>query len=162
MAFIKLFFLLNLEHIQGLTIENIPLWKNPPGLVQYSKSTCTNNVLYSFGGIDTVYQNELKRFSLQNKIWRTILVDTEKTPSPRINPIFISYNSNLYLFGGQTTNGLTKDLWLFNTTGIEWIKQDVSGNVPSARSQVAYTTEENKLYAFGGITYIGSDSLLYL
>ena len=52
----------------SVTVTSIPITKNPPGMLTYSSLAYLDGLLYSFGGTDGTYTNELRVFNITSRI----------------------------------------------------------------------------------------------
>ena len=87
----------------------------PVGRISHAMAIIKDNI-YIHGGesSDGIYLSDLWTFSITNKTWTEIVVETE-TPKARSGHTMIAYNNSLYLFGGKTGNiHETNELWKFD------------------------------------------------
>ena len=146
----------------NISISLLPPTGYPPLSTSFASMASISSSLYIFGGKDLFsYSNSIYEFNLSTFIWAEIKPGSQFQPSPRINSVFFSYESNLYLYGGLTEDGQNSDLWLFNVSTARWTILDQYGDLPSARSQMGFCLDDDNLYVFGGITNQGMDSSLY-
>ena len=146
----------------SVTVTSIPITKNPPGMLTYSSLAYLDGLLYSFGGTDGTYTNELRVFNITSRIWEKFVISSDNAPSARINTIFFSYNAKLFIYGGELIDGISEELQLFNPTNQLWTKLTQYGDIPPIRALSAFTLVSNNLFIFGGITIQGFDSSLYM
>ncbi len=85
---------------------------------------------------------------------------------------WVDASNNLWLYGGESTDGVMNDLWRFSTTTHEWtwLKGDTLGNEPPrfgekgiagatvnpsgvAETNASWVDEDNNLWLFGGDGY---------
>jgi N-acetylneuraminic acid mutarotase len=146
---------------QSLEISLIPKAGYPPAYALYSSMACINSC-YIFGGTDSfVYSNSIYAFNFTSLSWSLINSVSEFQPSPRIFTALFVFNSNLYVYGGQSAQGLRDDLWLFDIKNAKWTYITQAGSIPPARSQTAFYVTGNFFYVFGGITLNGVDNGFY-
>ena len=82
--------------------------------------------------------------------------------TPRLDATVVSYNSQLYVFGGKSTNGdILGDLQMIapDTSESEEIKTE---NGPSPRYLHSACLADHKMYVFGGITANGVSNDLFV
>jgi hypothetical protein len=100
------------------------------------------------------------RFEIVSKQW--------EAPSARLYHACFTSNEHLYVFGGSTSTNMDlvdyfNDMWEFNIETETWTSLDVTGSIPSPRSNFAYTILGDELFfIFGGKGYEGYlDDLYY-
>ncbi len=86
--------------------------------------------------------------------WEVVRANgTEGSPSSRCDGTVQAINGSLYAFGGTSTlpdaTSVDNNVWIFN--GSAWSIFTVSGTKPSARCCFGSTTNNSKLYIFGGV-----------
>lgn len=125
-------------------------WSTPPvsGMVPDAKdghSACViNNKMYIFGGFEYVtdqYSQEVHCLDLETFVWRFIDA-SGAIPSPRDFHTAVSYNNNMYLFGGRgdpvNSSNLTEErycsqLFYLDTIKEKWVMVNAQGNCPEGR-----------------------------
>ena len=153
-------FLLSL--IQGLEVFTFPSSSYPPTQTIYSSMASLNTSVYIFGGSDGfTYSNAMSQFSFESMSWIQLIQSSENQPTPRIHSVLFEYNSSIYLFGGQSEQGLRNDLWMFDISYLTWTQVPQQGSIPTARAQTEFCLEGSNLYIFGGVSINGIDSNLY-
>ncbi|QKX56610.1 uncharacterized protein TRUGW13939_03715 [Talaromyces rugulosus] len=146
----------------------------PPGTRPSGRYGHTLNILgsrlYVFGGqVEGFFFNDLAAFDLNalqsptNK-WEFLIRNTHEggppagqIPLARTNHTIITYNDNLYLFGG--TNGVTwfNDVWSYDPRTNQWTELECNGFIPSPREGHAATVVGDTMYVFGGRNDEGLD-----
>ena len=139
-----------------------------------------NGVAYVFGGIsgESLLMNDLWSFAYKDVDWsrREPLAPAwvqhspgGKVPKPRKAHTMVSYQGDLYVFGGITAKGHSNDLYQLRTLMMEWRHVRYHGTVtPTPRAYHASTLFlEHYMVVFGGIQSIKSqimilDDLLFL
>ncbi|USP82589.1 uncharacterized protein yc1106_09863 [Curvularia clavata] len=126
--------------------------------------------IYIFGGqVEGFFFNDLVAFdlnSLQSSAsrWEVLLPNTKEQPSPqspspqaRTNHSMVTWNDQLYLFGG--TDGITwfNDVWTYNPRSNTWTELDCIGYIPVAREGHSAALVNDTMYIFGGRTQEGID-----
>ena len=113
--------------------------------------------------------NDLVAFdlnALQNptNTWEFLMENTGESelatgprPAPRTNHTIISYNDQMYLFGG--TNGTTwfNDVWTYDPRPNVWTQLDCIGYIPAPREGHSAALCNDVMYVFGGRTEEGTD-----
>lgn len=160
---IRLWISLEIFKVFGFVVEQIPTTGTPPPSVIFSRLAYAGESLFSFGGMfEKEYTNEMWEYSFLDLNWTKLSPGSQDSPSPRILPVFTSAFDTLLLFGGQTDLGANGDFWSYNITTNLWQQIKQLGNIPSARTQSAFTVIENQtLFMYGGNTIKSVDSALY-
>ncbi|KIV82768.1 hypothetical protein PV11_04848 [Exophiala sideris] len=147
---------------------------SPPGPKPSGRYGHTLNILgskiYIFGGqVEGYFFNDLVAFdlnALQNPTnqWEFLIQNTEdaphpkpKVPPPRTNHTVISYNDQLYLFGGTNGTQWFNDVWTYNPATNSWTQQDCIGYIPAPREGHSAALVNDVMYIFGGRTEEGTD-----
>ena len=146
-------------------MTRIPSTGVPPHVAIYSALVCIGNKVYSFGGgseDSPIPTNEFKEFNMVTNTWSSPVTGSESVPSPRSGLVMGSYLGNPYIFGGLTIDGVREDLWCYNTTTALWVLLPISSNAPVARTASAFTQSGEIIYMFGGVTYSGMDSAVFM
>ena len=78
----------------------------------------------------------------------------ERKPSPRnfYSMAFDDASDKVILFGGNTQDGPSNELWLFASRGDAWSLGSPEGDAPTPRygHDAAWIAESRKLFVFGG------------
>ncbi|KAJ6197018.1 hypothetical protein J3E72DRAFT_420553 [Bipolaris maydis] len=126
--------------------------------------------IYIFGGqVEGFFFNDLVAFdlnSLQSSAsrWEVLLPNSKEQTSPqgtspqaRTNHSVVTWNDQLYLFGG--TDGITwfNDVWTYNPRTNTWTELDCIGYIPVAREGHSAALVNDTMYIFGGRTQEGVD-----
>ena len=159
-----LFFSMLTSFSASFTVTSIPSTGTPPRISTYSRLTIIDDNLYTFGGIDDYSSllNSLYKFDLVATLWTQVNTDSDISPSPRLNMVMTSYNGNIYIFGGETEDGVRGDLWMLDLNTFMWNQLRLESEVRLARSQASFTLVENYLILFGGISNQGTEASLLL
>ncbi|EXJ83452.1 hypothetical protein A1O1_07075 [Capronia coronata CBS 617.96] len=147
----------------------------PPGPRPAGRYGHTLNILgskiYIFGGqVEGYFFNDLIAFDLNalqspTNQWEFLLNNTSdlvgpmagKVPPPRTNHTMISYNDQLYLFGGTNGTKWFNDVWTYSPTTNSWTQQDCIGYIPAPREGHSAALVNDVMYIFGGRTEEGTD-----
>ncbi|KAL2401588.1 Tip elongation aberrant protein 1 [Exophiala dermatitidis] len=146
----------------------------PPGPRPSGRYGHTLNILgskiYIFGGqVEGYFFNDLVAFdlnALQNPTnqWEFLIQNTGdgvgqtgKVPPPRTNHTVISYNDQLYLFGGTNGTQWFNDVWTYSPVKNSWTQQDCIGYIPAPREGHSAALVNDVMYIFGGRTEEGTD-----
>ncbi len=174
-----------------LSYKNAITKNNNPAGREHANSWFYDSVVYVYGGISTyslkydpdvlwqynIVKNEWKWVSgFLNQLPSYGLLNSPSvyySPGDRNSGCTWKYNNKLYLFGGETKDGLQtphfcNDIWVYDlsTNLWTWIKGNdtfnskgvygtkgvsASTNTPSSRKGAAYWQYNNKFYMFGGM-----------
>lgn len=115
--------------------------------------------LFLFGGQDTAGNllGDLWELDLAKRTWMKI-ASSGTQPSARSNAsLTYDYDGRLWLFGGETNNGATNELWMYDIASKQWSLID-SRNKPSARSRhkLACAYSGDYCFVFGGMDTNGN------
>ena len=123
-----------------------------------------------FGGqVEGHFFNDLLAFdlnALQNSgnQWEFLVRNSDEAgpqagpaPPARTNHTIISYNDQLYLFGGTNGQQWFNDVWTFDPRTNIWTQQDCIGYIPAPREGHAAALVNDVMYIFGGRTEEGTD-----
>ncbi len=109
-----------------------------------------------FGGCSLGFgpcpQGDLWSLDVSGKDWNEVS-PTRIKPSPRSNPALIGDgNGRLILFGGNTSDGPSGDLWSLDIASGEWTALTPAGGAPSARysHDAAWNPAAKQVIVFGG------------
>ncbi|KIW89952.1 uncharacterized protein Z519_09382 [Cladophialophora bantiana CBS 173.52] len=147
----------------------------PPGPRPSGRYGHTLNILgskiYIFGGqVEGYFFNDLIAFdlnALQNPLnqWEFLLQNTgddtvgpnAKVPAARTNHTIVSYNDQLFLFGGTNGTQWFNDVWTYSPITNVWTQQDCIGYIPAPREGHSAALVNDVMYIFGGRTEEGTD-----
>ncbi|OAL39872.1 hypothetical protein AYO20_00784 [Fonsecaea nubica] len=147
----------------------------PPGPRPSGRYGHTLNILgskiYIFGGqVEGYFFNDLIAFdlnALQNPAnqWEFLIQNTgddvvgpnAKVPAARTNHTIISYNDQLFLFGGTNGTQWFNDVWTYSPVTNVWTQQDCIGYIPAPREGHSAALVNDVMYIFGGRTEEGTD-----
>ncbi|KIV95771.1 hypothetical protein PV10_03386 [Exophiala mesophila] len=147
---------------------------SPPGPKPAGRYGHTLNILgskiYIFGGqVEGLFFNDLIAFdlnALQNPAnqWEFLIPNTDdsstsaaKVPPARTNHTIVSYNDQLYLFGGTNGTQWFNDVWTYSPATNSWAQQDCIGYIPAPREGHSAALVNDVMYIFGGRTEEGTD-----
>ncbi|EXJ87288.1 hypothetical protein A1O3_04247 [Capronia epimyces CBS 606.96] len=148
---------------------------SPPGERPSGRYGHTLNILgskiYIFGGqVEGYFFNDLIAFDLNalqtpTNQWEFLLQNEDdivgpmagKVPPPRTNHTMISYNDQLYLFGGTNGTKWFNDVWTYSPVSNTWTQQDCIGYIPAPREGHSAALVNDVMYIFGGRTEEGTD-----
>ena len=78
-------------------------------------------------------------------------------PSPRTNHTIISYNDQMYLFGGTNGTQWFNDVWTYDSKTNSWAELGCIGYIPAPREGHSAALVNDVMYIFGGRTEEGND-----
>ncbi len=115
--------------------------------------------LFLFGGQDVTGNllGDLWKLDPAQRTW-TKIAPRGVQPSPRSGAsLTYDYKGRLWLFGGETSNGVTNELWIYDIASQQWSLID-AGNKPLARSRhkSACAYGGDYCYVFGGMDANGN------
>jgi len=115
--------------------------------------------LFLFGGQDVAGNliGDLWELDPAKRTW-TKITPRGVQPSPRSGAsLTYDYKGRLWLFGGETANGVINELWMYDIASKQWSLID-SSNKPSARSRhkTACAYGGDYCYVFGGMDANGN------
>lgn len=111
--------------------------------------------LYVFGGqFDDTYFNDLAEFDLSSfrrsdSHWEFIKPATFMPP-PLTNHTMISFDHKLWVFGGDTPQGLTNEVFMFDPAANDWCVVQTTGNIPPPLQEHAAIIYRDLMCVFGG------------
>ncbi|CAR21855.1 Kel2p [Lachancea thermotolerans CBS 6340] len=111
--------------------------------------------LYVFGGqFDDTYFNDLTVFDLSSfrrpdSHWQFIKPNTF-TPPPLTNHTMISYDYKLWVFGGDTPQGLINDVFMFDPQINDWKVMQTTGDKPPPLQEHAAVLYGDLMCVVGG------------
>lgn len=147
--------------------------KGPSKRVSHT-ATVVGSRLYVFGGqYQNNYYNDMFIYHLENREWTRVPAspigsssssssspsnsDANAPPSPRCEHCAVAVNSRIFYFGGFDGQKRLKDLYVFDTTTLKWMKPTIqSKRVPGGRSGHKMVYLNNHLWLFGGIDSHGT------
>lgn len=111
--------------------------------------------LYVFGGqFDDNYFNDLAVFDLSSfrrpdSHWEFIN-PVSFLPPPLTNHTMVSFDHKLWVFGGDTPQGLTNELFMFDPITNDWSVVQTTGDVPPPLQEHAAVIYMDLMFVFGG------------
>ncbi|CAI4053508.1 hypothetical protein SUVZ_15G3140 [Saccharomyces uvarum] len=111
--------------------------------------------LYVFGGqFDDTYFNDLAVYDLSSfrrpdSHWDFLKPKTF-TPPPMTNFTMISYDSKLWVFGGDTLQGLINDVFMYDPAKNDWFTIETSGEKPPPVQEHATVVYNDLMCVVGG------------
>ena len=111
--------------------------------------------LYVFGGqFDDTYFNDLAVYDLSSfrrpdSHWEFLKPRTF-TPPPITNFTMISYDSKLWVFGGDTLQGLVNDVFMYDPAINDWFIIDTTGEKPPPVQEHATVVYNDLMCVVGG------------
>jgi len=159
----------SLADLQALSLTSLS-WtriytseQQPSGRTHHSLALWAG-LAYIFGGMsgESLLMNDLWTFAYKDVDWSrreplapawVQLLPTGKIPKPRKAHTMVSYEGDLFVFGGITAKGHTNDLYQLRTALMEWRQVKSHGTVtPTPRAFHASTLFlDSYLVVFGGI-----------
>ncbi|KAI9843168.1 MAG: Negative regulator of mitotic exit [Thelocarpon superellum] len=147
----------------------IPAGPRPSGRYGHTLNIIGSKI-YIFGGqVEGYFFNDLVAFDLNalqkasNK-WEMLVLNSNdggpppgQIPPARTNHTIVTWEDQLYLFGG--TNGLQwfNDVWTYDPATNAWTQLDCIGYIPAPREGHAATLVGDVMYIFGGRTEEAND-----
>lgn len=137
--------------------------KGPSKRVSHT-ATVVGSRLYVFGGqYQNHYFNDMFIYHLENREWTRVPApaggpeSANAAPSPRCEHSAVAVNSRIFYFGGFDGQKRLKDLYVFDTTTLKWMRPTIqSKRVPGGRSGHKMVYLNNLLWLFGGIDSHGT------
>ena len=137
--------------------------KGPSKRVSHT-ATVVGSRLYVFGGqYQNHYFNDMFIYHLENREWTRVPSpvggpeSANAAPSPRCEHSAVAVNSRIFYFGGFDGQKRLKDLYVFDTTTLKWMRPTIqSKRVPGGRSGHKMVYLNNLLWLFGGIDSHGT------
>jgi hypothetical protein len=168
-----MFFLL-VKIIESVKLISIPQTRTPPSgrTSPFTGYLESRNSLIIFGGLDeSGFCNDLWEFSLKSSTWHEIIPLSNNFPSNSHSEarhtaggLTSSFDSKLFIFGGQTLAGPENDFWQFDFKILKW-EQKITSQGPTPRFYFAFTSyvEGNFQFfvVFGGRSVDGELSDLW-
>lgn len=127
----------------------------PDGREKADFISIDDNRLLLFGGYDGIrWLNEVSIFHTRESEWTQLKV-SGSLPPPRSGHKLVMIQHRMLLYGGDTTNSqYLGDLWalkgLFGEEAPKWIRMQLAGSSPSARSGHTFASAGTKLVIYGG------------
>lgn len=115
----------------------------------------TNTKLYLFGGqFDNTYFNDLVMFDLSsfrnaNAHWE-FMKPRSFFPPPMTNHTMVSYDNKLWLFGGDTAQGLINEVFLYDPDVNDWFLIETTGDIPPPVQEHATVLYKDLMCVIGG------------
>ena len=104
-------------YTQAISIKLVPETGNPPSSRQLFGFTLDSfdQKLYIYGGISTGNNSDIWEFDLLTNRWSEIHSVSVQTPGSLSSPFLtrLKGQRKILLFGGDTPNGPTSDVWLY-------------------------------------------------
>lgn len=98
-----------------------------------------NGDFYLFGGYDGEIENSDMYKNFQK-------LELEVVPSPRCYFASVLYNDSIYVYGGESDNGVLNDLWKFDLKKKEWLNLGQYNH----RACHSACVVNDKMYVYGG------------
>ncbi|RMD42570.1 hypothetical protein DV735_g2542, partial [Chaetothyriales sp. CBS 134920] len=145
-----------------------PPGPRPPGRYGHTLNIVGSKI-YIFGGqVEGYFFNDLVAFDLNalqnpNNQWEFLMqndddnTSTATRPAPRTNHTMISYNDQMYLFGGTNGTIWFNDVWTYDPKSNTWTQLDCIGYIPAPREGHSAALVNDVMYVFGGRTEEGTD-----
>ena len=115
-------------------------------------SQANRMLIYGGQGGPGGFWDDIWALDLASEEWSDLT--PEERPDGRSFPthIYDPINHRAILFGGQTGNGPSDELWSFDLSSNTWILLQTSGETPHARTSAAavYVPAEHRMILFGG------------
>lgn len=156
--------------LRTLTWTYIETTGPPPSYRDFHSSTAINDKMYVFGGRgdqhspyhsqEEIYCAQIMYLDLNTKRWH-MPTATGRVPLGRRSHSSFVYNKMIYIFGGF--NGLMdehfNDLYCYDTARNHWSLVNPGGSPPRPRRRQSCLVIENRMFLFGGTSYISSPSM---
>ena len=131
-------------------------------IIPLSSHTCCyykeTNILVIFGGYSKgLYSNQIFFYDIEQSLWTKYKNEcNQNIPEGRIKHTANIINNHMYIYGGQTIDGLfLSDMWKFSLTEMKW--EQISFNnsspddIPAGKSgHTSIYNQDNCIYIFGG------------
>jgi len=135
-AFLNEVFTLNLETLEWGRVISAPGSTVPNGRYAHCASMIGTS-MYIFGGITAEGNSaDLARFNFDSKLWTILTPTSILKPSSRSYGVSVSYNSNLYIFGGKTNVGFKDSFFKYslshNIWKIVWSMSDLERTITNS------------------------------
>jgi len=112
-----------------------------------------------YGGFNESYLNDCYVFDTAINTWAKVRLDDSKEPPARERATLAPYaGDKLVLFGGyyctpdMEVQTYLNDTYVLNLSLTKWIKPQIEGEVPQARSAHTANFIKGNMYVFGGLT----------
>ncbi|KAG0911780.1 hypothetical protein G6F33_006687 [Rhizopus arrhizus] len=114
-------------------------------------SVAYDNKLYIFGGVDGSHlYNDIWYFDILTQTWNQVNA-VGYIPTPRESCGATLVDDTIYIFGGRGINGVPLgDLYAFRIKNQRWFTFQNMGVPPSARYGASLTSNQSKIYVYGG------------
>ncbi|KPI37146.1 Tip elongation aberrant protein 1 [Cyphellophora attinorum] len=145
-----------------------PPGQRPPGRYGHTLNILGSKI-YIFGGqVEGYFFNDLLAFdlnALQNpgNTWEFLMQNEVDgglhgpRPAPRTNHTVISYNDQMFLFGGTNGTRWFNDVWSYDPKANAWTEMGCIGYIPAPREGHSAALVGDVMYIFGGRTEEGND-----
>ncbi len=107
-----------------------------------------NTRVHNNKSVKALFMDSTYMFDRSKNSWED--EDTIDNPPGRGHHAAATYNGKMYVFGGETSNGLSNDLWMFNPATKHWDNITVSGATISPRKNASMTIRNGVIYIAGG------------
>ncbi|CAE7130844.1 unnamed protein product, partial [Rhizoctonia solani] len=131
----------------------------PAPEARFLHSACLcGNKLVVFGGVqqwpvNDLWSLDIDLFEQGNPAWERIEVASgSPSPSPRAGHVMVSYENQLYIFGGGELEIKDIDIWRFDMSTRTWTEFSGLGNVPPCRALRSVTLVGDAVFISGGKT----------
>ena len=153
----KITFLIVIISLTGLLTTKA---QNNPTAREGATMVKIDTCYYLFGGKDVsakksnnksvkaLFMNSTYMFDHSASSWKVL--NTIDNPPGKGHHAAATYNGKMYVFGGETSNGLSNDLWMFNPATKHWDNITVSGATISPRKNASMTIRNGVIYIAGG------------
>jgi len=112
-----------------------------------------------YGGFNESYLNDCYIFDTAINTWAKVKIDSNIEPPARERATLAPYaGDKLVLFGGyyctpdMEVQTFLNDTYVLNLSLTKWIKPQIEGEAPLARSAHTANFIKGKMYVFGGLT----------
>lgn len=138
------------DHFEEITTVGL----KPPQISRH-RMVSVDGLIYSFAGIlqDKTKLNSVFTLDFHKKEWKELTVFGTK-PSPRCDPVVVTRNSQIIVFGGSDKDmNFLSDVHVFDTNTLTWQQPQITGVAPSTRIGSVGGIIQDKLYLYGGGNY---------
>jgi N-acetylneuraminic acid mutarotase len=95
---------------------------------------------------------ELWSYDTVGRVWTLVQATTGTAPDAREGCTLAAVGDKLLLFGGSTSAGLSNELWEFIAGEWKYLNSQISGRLPSPRTQHSAAVVNGSMYVVGGYT----------
>lgn len=124
-------------------------------------ASVVNQSVYIFAGYTSIsgnFWNPLRKVE-NNQCY--LISDNYNSPTPRKYHSMVNIGEVLYIYGGQTNDGILDDIWSYSSTS-NWTSILTSGDSPGARYGHAYDSQGDEMVIWGGLSISGYLNDLYI